>query len=66
MAIKDWNTGEDIRSDLAAWVIAIAIGWFFGWVHGHHTVAKECERLGSFYVGSKTFGCLIVKEAPKG
>jgi hypothetical protein len=66
MAISSWNTYEDIRADLAAWAIVAAIGWFGGWVHAHYTVGKECERLGTFYVGSKTFGCLIVKEAPKG
>ena len=66
MAIKDWSTNEDIRADLMAWAACIAIGWFGGWLHAHYTVGKECERLGSFYVGSKTFGCLIMKEAPKG
>lgn len=57
MAISNWNTGEDIRSDLAAWVICVALGWFGGWVHGHNTVKSECEHLGAFYVGESTFEC---------
>lgn len=66
MALKDWNSFEDIRADLAAWLIMIAIGWFIGYAHGYYTNAEYCERLGSFYVGSKTFSCEVVKEAPKG
>lgn len=38
-------------------VICILVGYWIGWVHAHHTVADECERLGGFYVGKKTFKC---------
>ena len=27
------------------------------WAAAHSTVAVECERLGAFYVGDKTFTC---------
>ena len=61
MSIKDWNTFEDIRADIMAWIICILIGWFFGWIHAHSTVASECEKLGSFYVGSKVFHCAKIE-----
>ncbi len=32
-----------------------------GWAYAHETVATECERLGAFYVGDKTFKCERVK-----
>lgn len=38
------------------------IGWLLGWTHAHHTVADECERVGAFYVGSKTFRCVKTEE----
>jgi len=33
------------------------MGASIGWLHAHTTVAAECERLGSFFVGSKTYEC---------
>ena len=35
------------------------VGWFLGFVMAHNEVARECERLGGFYVGQKTFVCSI-------
>lgn len=32
-----------------------------GWIAAHGTIATECERLGAFYVGSKTFACEVKK-----
>lgn len=29
------------------------------WANAHDTVAKECEKLGSFYVGSKVYECKL-------
>jgi competence transcription factor ComK len=43
------------------WVSALIVLCFiaagFGNAVGHSTVARECERLGAFYVGNKTFTC---------
>tara|TARA_B100001105_G_C22395766_1_gene446644 strand:+ start:767 stop:949 length:183 start_codon:yes stop_codon:yes gene_type:complete len=40
------------------WLIAtFAIGVFVGWLWAHSTIASECEHLGSFFVGRKTFHC---------
>lgn len=35
----------------------IALMVLFGWVLAHQTVSTECQRLGAFYVGDKTFEC---------
>lgn len=40
-------------------ILVIVIPTFIGWVFAHQTVAKECERLGAFYVGDKTYECRI-------
>ena len=32
-------------------------GWLLGYVMAHSEVARECERLGGFYVGTKTYTC---------
>ena len=29
------------------------------WAMAHGTVAKECEKLGSFYVGDKVYECKL-------
>jgi len=44
------------------------IGWLLGWRHAHLTVATECERLGSFYVGKTVYRCTAIEpqaEQPK-
>ena len=41
-------------------MILSAIG---GWVYAHETVATECDRLGSFYVGDKVYHCTRVVSA---
>lgn len=42
-------------------VIGLFIGYNLGWLKAHNTIATECQRLGSFYVGSKTFKCTEIK-----
>lgn len=46
-------------------ILGLVLGCFFGylagWVNAHHTVADECEKLGSFYVGSKVFRCVQIE-----
>lgn len=46
----------DYIETAAAIVIILAI-FSLGWLLAHSTVATECERLGSFYVGQKVFDC---------
>lgn len=40
--------------------ISLWIAFYGGWMFAHSTVAAECERLGSFYVGNKTYKCVEV------
>lgn len=47
---------------VAAVILALVIGCAIGWGWARNTVAKECERLGSFYVGHKTYHCSRVEE----
>jgi len=44
---------------LLAIVVALMLMFFFGWIQAHSTVARECEKLGAFYVGDKTFECRV-------
>jgi hypothetical protein len=46
---------------IAIGILVYLIGYRFGWEIAHLTVAKECERLGSFYVGKKTFYCTNIE-----
>lgn len=41
----------------------VSVGWLGGWLHAHHTVATECGKLGSFYVGDQVFRCHEVEES---
>lgn len=44
---------------MTAWTVIIALVAFcFGWIAAHATVATECDRLGSFYVGKTTYVCV--------
>lgn len=46
-----------------AWfMLAVILGVSIGWGWAHRTVAQECERLGSFYVGSKVFHCYKIED----
>ena len=38
-------------------LLMLVFGVWIGWEWAHSTIAIECERLGSFYVGHKTFKC---------
>lgn len=41
----------------------LILAYCIGWVRAHLKVAAECERLGGFYVGSKTFRCTKVEDS---
>jgi hypothetical protein len=40
-------------------ITVFLFGCLIGWVGAHGTVATECERLGSFYVGDTTYTCKV-------
>jgi hypothetical protein len=50
---------------LIALFIGYIVGRDIGWHRAHQCVAKECERLGAFYVGDKTFKCTEIIENKK-
>lgn len=45
---------------LLAMLGLIWIGYWIGWWYAHVTVATECERLGSFFVGKRVFKCVEI------
>jgi uncharacterized protein YcfJ len=47
-----------------ALIIGLIIGYRLGWEGAHRTVATECEKLGSFYVGERVFHCTKIQGAP--
>lgn len=45
--------------------LAVLVAYRAGYEVAHITVANECERLGAFYVGSKTYRCVEITEGEK-
>lgn len=43
-------------------IVAFLMGKSYGWREAHHTVARECERLGKFYVGKTVYECKAIEE----
>lgn len=41
-------------------VIGLVLGIWIGWIQAHNTIAKECRKLGWFYVGSSIFKCVEI------
>lgn len=41
--------------------LLLAIAMSFGWWFAHITVSEECQRIGAFLVGDKTFYCEMKK-----
>lgn len=39
--------------------VLIGAGWVIGFATAHDVVARECERLGAFYVGRAVFECSV-------
>lgn len=48
------------RGRLILFVIAVGLVFaYLGWADAHAEIARECKRLGGFYVGSETFVCRL-------
>lgn len=43
-------------------IIGLYIGYTWAWQSAHGTVARECSRLGGFYVADQTFTCSAREE----
>lgn len=45
------------------WILATALAFYtIGYVNAHSEVARECHRLGRFYVGKTVFHCTAIEE----
>lgn len=42
---------------VATILVTAFITWHLAWAAAHNTIATECEKLGSFYVGDKVYVC---------
>lgn len=46
-------------------IAAFWLGYIAGCVQTHQVIADECDRLGGFYVGDKTYACKrVTKDQP--
>jgi len=63
MSISHWNTYEDIRADLAAWLIVAALASAGGWFYAHQSIAQACQRFGAFYSADESYRCAMRAQA---
>ena len=52
------------EDSFAVWLLVVVtitmlVSFVLGWVIAHATVAKECERLNSFYVSTVVYECKV-------
>lgn len=47
---------------LMTFIAGLWLGHQNGWIDAHRTIARECERLGGFYVNNKTYKCTQIKD----
>lgn len=50
---------------MTAWLAGFAClvaGYWIGYASAHADVARECERLGGFYVGKTVYKCVKVEK----
>ena len=45
---------------MGTFILGFIIAWLWSDSVAHHKIAAECERLGGFFVGSKTYKCYAV------
>jgi hypothetical protein len=43
-------------------ICTLLCGFVFGWVAAHDEVAKECDKLGKFYIGDTVYECKAVSK----
>lgn len=44
-------------------LLGFIIAWFICHIYTHQMIAAECERLGGFFVNSKTYKCTAITNA---
>lgn len=50
---------------MGKFLLGFIIAWYLCHRYTHIMVASECERLGGFYVGSKTYKCYLITETKR-
>lgn len=45
---------------LLALIGLLYIGGLIGWILAHTSIARECERLGGFYVADRSYRCTAI------
>jgi hypothetical protein len=48
-----------MMNNIFASILLFLIGMVFGWIFAHSSVATECGKLNSFYVGDKVYNCEV-------
>ena len=43
-------------------LVSVMVGYWIGYAGAHADVARECERLGGFYVGKAVYKCTKVEK----
>ena len=46
---------------MAKLMLVLLIGIWLGWILTHHIIAKECERLGGFFIGKNIYKCNAIE-----
>lgn len=57
MIEKETNFGIWLIGVLTASIFVIT--FIMGWITAHSTIARECTKLGAFYVGDKVYECKV-------
>ncbi|MBJ8477210.1 hypothetical protein [Acinetobacter bereziniae] len=48
---------------MGEFLLGFIIAWALCHRYTHIMVASECERLGGFFVGSKTYKCILINDS---
>lgn len=50
--------------EIAIGLVCVWVGYQLGWRDAHVCVARECERLGKFFVGKTVYECTAIQSKP--
>ena len=51
--------------DILVAICLMCAGGVVGWCYAHYVIAKECRKLGAFYVGNDVFKCVAIEPKSK-
>jgi hypothetical protein len=58
--LQFWVYSKQWREFDRTFILGFIIAWLWSDSVAHNKIAAECERLGGFFVGSKTYKCYAV------